>query len=105
MAAWSEGADAPAKIRAFSQSGIRLKKGASVPTHTALAALDDWLAADGDPAVVAEARDRLSRTPGAVAVVSAESYADRFAPGEATLIGIAVDRKARLVKAHRIEKV
>lgn len=34
-----------------------------------------------DPAVVAEARDRLSRTPGAVAVVSAESYADRFAQG------------------------
>ena len=33
----------------------------------------------GDPVVVAEARDRLSRTPGAVAVVSAESYADRFA--------------------------
>lgn len=33
----------------------------------------------GDPAVVAEARDRLSRTPGAVAVVSAESYANRFA--------------------------
>ncbi|MGF6211048.1 exodeoxyribonuclease V subunit beta [Comamonas sp. 4034] len=48
MAAWSEGADAPAKIRAFSQSGIRLKKGANVPTHTALAALDDWLAADGE---------------------------------------------------------
>lgn len=34
-----------------------------------------------DPAVVADARDRLSRTPGAVAVVSAESYADRFAQG------------------------
>ena len=32
-----------------------------------------------DPAVVAEARDRLSRTPGAVAVVSAESYRDRYA--------------------------
>ncbi|WP_392353141.1 Plug domain-containing protein [Brevundimonas sp. LF-1] len=34
-----------------------------------------------DPAVVAEARDRLSRTPGAVAVVSAESYSDRFVQG------------------------
>ncbi len=33
----------------------------------------------GDPVVVAEARDRLSRTPGAVAVVSSESYANRFA--------------------------
>ncbi|MFN3558766.1 MAG: TonB-dependent receptor family protein [Brevundimonas sp.] len=32
-----------------------------------------------DPAVVADARDRLSRTPGAVAVVSAESYRDRYA--------------------------
>ncbi len=32
-----------------------------------------------DPAVVAEARARLSRTPGAVAVVSAESYEDRYA--------------------------
>lgn len=32
-----------------------------------------------DPAVVAEARQRLSRTPGAVAVVSAESYEDRYA--------------------------
>lgn len=32
-----------------------------------------------DPAVVAEARDRLSRTPGAVAVVSAESYRNRYA--------------------------
>ncbi len=34
-----------------------------------------------DPTVVAEARDRLSRTPGAVAVVSAESYSDRFVQG------------------------
>lgn len=32
-----------------------------------------------DPPVVAEARRRLSRTPGAVAVVSAESYEDRYA--------------------------
>lgn len=34
-----------------------------------------------DPPVVAEARERLSETPGAVAVVSNESYASRFAPG------------------------
>lgn len=33
-----------------------------------------------DPPVVAEARARLSRTPGAVSVVSAESYQDRYAP-------------------------
>ena len=39
-----------------------------------------------DPAVVAQARDRLSRTPGAVAVVSAESYADRYAPNLADLL-------------------
>ncbi|WP_122464771.1 TonB-dependent receptor family protein [Brevundimonas lutea] len=32
-----------------------------------------------DPPVVAEARARLSRTPGAVAVVAAESYEDRYA--------------------------
>ena len=39
-----------------------------------------------DPAVVAEARARLSRTPGAVAVVSAESYADRYAPNLADVL-------------------
>jgi len=33
-----------------------------------------------DPPVVADARQRLSETPGAVAVVSAESYASRYAP-------------------------
>lgn len=39
-----------------------------------------------DPAVVAEARQRLARTPGAVAVVSAESYADRYAPNLADVL-------------------
>ncbi|MED5538549.1 MAG: TonB-dependent receptor [Pseudomonadota bacterium] len=39
-----------------------------------------------DPAVVAEARERLARTPGAVAVVSAESYADRYAPNLADVL-------------------
>ena len=34
-----------------------------------------------DPAIVAEARASLARTPGAVAVVSAESYDTRFAQG------------------------
>jgi iron complex outermembrane receptor protein len=34
-----------------------------------------------DPAVVAEARSRLSETPGAVSVISQESYAGRFAVG------------------------
>ncbi|MFP5449240.1 MAG: TonB-dependent receptor, partial [Alphaproteobacteria bacterium] len=32
-----------------------------------------------DPAVVAQARQRLSETPGGVSVVAAESYEDRFA--------------------------
>lgn len=39
-----------------------------------------------DPAVVADARARLSRTPGAVAVVSAESYANRFAANLADIV-------------------
>lgn len=34
-----------------------------------------------EPPVVAEARARLSRTPGAVSVVAAETYEDRFAQG------------------------
>ena len=34
-----------------------------------------------DPPVVAEARTRLSRTPGAVSVVAAETFEDRFAQG------------------------
>lgn len=39
-----------------------------------------------DPPVVANARARLAETPGAVAVVSAESYANRYAPGVADLL-------------------
>ena len=35
----------------------------------------------GDPAIVAQARERLSRTPGAVSVVAAEAYEDRLAVG------------------------
>ncbi|MFY8140148.1 MAG: TonB-dependent receptor plug domain-containing protein, partial [Caulobacter sp.] len=34
-----------------------------------------------DPAVVADARRRLSETPGAVSVISSESYQNRFAVG------------------------
>ena len=41
----------------------------------------------------------------AMAQIRQKGYADRFALGEATLIGIAVDRTARLVKAHRLEKI
>ena len=40
----------------------------------------------------------------ALAQIREKGYADQFAAGEATLIGIAVDREARLVKAHRIER-
>lgn len=39
-----------------------------------------------DPPVVAEARRRLSRTPGAVAVVSAESLETRYAPNIADVL-------------------
>lgn len=39
-----------------------------------------------DPPVVAETRARLSRTPGAVAVVSAESYAARYAANLADVL-------------------
>jgi iron complex outermembrane receptor protein len=39
-----------------------------------------------DPPVVAETRVRLSRTPGAVAVVSAEAYRDRYAPSLADVL-------------------
>jgi iron complex outermembrane receptor protein len=39
-----------------------------------------------DPPVVAAARAQLSETPGSVAVVSAESYAARFAPGLSDLL-------------------
>lgn len=39
-----------------------------------------------DPPVVAEARRRLSRTPGAVAVVSAESLQNRYAPNLADVL-------------------
>lgn len=34
-----------------------------------------------EPAIVAEARERLSRTPGAVSVVASETYDNRFAQG------------------------
>jgi iron complex outermembrane receptor protein len=39
-----------------------------------------------DPPVVARTRARLSRTPGAVAVVSAESYSSRYAPNLADVL-------------------
>lgn len=50
-----------------------------------------------DPPVVAEARERLSETPGAVAVVSSESYANRFTPGLSDMLrdvpGVYVQKK------------
>src|SRR5688500_15892791 len=39
-----------------------------------------------DPPVVAAARERLSETPGAVAVISAESYRGRFAANLADVL-------------------
>ena len=62
----------------------------SVPTQTAPTQIDSVIVTArrnaGDPPVVAEARARLSRTPGAVAVVSAESYTDRYAPNLADVL-------------------
>jgi iron complex outermembrane receptor protein len=50
-----------------------------------------------DPPVVAEARERLSKTPGAVAIVSSESYANRYAPGISDMLrdvpGVYVQKK------------
>lgn len=50
-----------------------------------------------DPAVVAEARDRLSRTPGAVSVVANESYEGRASTGLTDLMrdvpGVLVQRR------------
>ena len=63
---------------AFAQSGAQSGAQDSQPTTLDSVIVTATRNAD-DPAVVAEARDRLSRTPGAVAVVSAESYANRFA--------------------------
>ena len=53
MAAWSEGGDAPGKLKAFSQSGIKLNKGAAAPQHAAFAAIDDWLYAGEEAAPTA----------------------------------------------------
>ena len=39
-----------------------------------------------DPEVVADARERLARTPGSVSVVAAETYEDRFAIGMPDLL-------------------
>ena len=50
-----------------------------------------------DPPVVAEARERLSETPGAVAIVSSESYAGRHAAGLVDILrdvpGVYVQKK------------
>lgn len=50
-----------------------------------------------DPPVVAEARERLSETPGAVAVVSSESYSGRHAAGLADVLrdvpGVYIQKK------------
>jgi len=50
-----------------------------------------------DPPVVAEARERLSETPGAVAIVSSESYSSRHAAGLADMLrdvpGVYIQKK------------
>lgn len=49
LAAWAEGAEAQAelKIARFGLTGAKLRKGAALPAHPALQAIDDWQAAAG----------------------------------------------------------
>ncbi|WP_225781905.1 UvrD-helicase domain-containing protein [Xenophilus sp. Marseille-Q4582] len=42
LAAWSEGGEAPDKMARFGHSGAKLKKGAALPEHPALQAIDAW---------------------------------------------------------------
>ncbi|CAN5202967.1 TonB-dependent receptor [soil metagenome] len=70
--------------------GAAMTSPASAQTHAPATQLDEIIVTAArnpeDPPVVAETRARLSRTPGAVAVVSAESYADRYAPNLADVL-------------------
>jgi len=45
LAAWSDGATAPGNVSLFSQSGAKLKKDKTLPSHAAFTAMDEWLAA------------------------------------------------------------
>lgn len=42
LADWSEGGEAPDKMARYGQAGAKLKKGATLPEHPALAAIDAW---------------------------------------------------------------
>jgi iron complex outermembrane recepter protein len=68
---------APSLAPAFAQSGLSPDEPQQRGDTVIVTAISD----PEDPPVVAEARVRMSETPGAVAVVSNESYASRFAPG------------------------
>ena len=42
LADWSEGSEAPDKMARYGQAGAKLKKGAALPEHPALQAIDAW---------------------------------------------------------------
>ena len=55
---------------------------------------------------VAEGEDACAQAADdGMAQIKEKGYADRYEPGSSTLIALAVDRTARLVKAHRIERM
>ncbi|MFT3718461.1 exodeoxyribonuclease V subunit beta [Pseudorhodoferax sp.] len=54
LADWSQGGEAPAQVARFGQARARLRKGARLPEHPALQAIDAWqdaLEASDDPAL------------------------------------------------------
>jgi iron complex outermembrane receptor protein len=70
--------------------GVALAPAALAQTADRVTRLDEIIVTAArnpeDPPVVAETRARLSRTPGAVAVVSAEAYRERYAPNLADVL-------------------
>lgn len=72
-------AHAHAQTHALAQASAQALPPAASPVAEVDSVIVTGARNPDDPAVVAEARDRLSRTPGAVAVVAAESYEDRYA--------------------------
>ena len=72
------------RIRLFSSTAL-FALAAILPAHAQTMTMETAIVTaagnPGDPPIVAEARERLSRTPGAVSVVAAESYENRLATG------------------------
>jgi iron complex outermembrane receptor protein len=93
-------------LSACAVSGVALAAGALAPAFAQSGPSEDQVtdtvivtarADPQDPPVVAKARERMSETPGAVAVVSAESYEGRHAPGLADMLrdvpGVYIQKK------------